>query len=126
MRNTLIMFVMFLTTTAFSQEPYVGEVIGWKFNHAPGISTRDGVITAFPKVAVDRDENTRDNTTLPTDEELTQWKAEYVAWKAAQAVVKTDSQKVQDEIDNLKLLLAAVGTAALGAAGYAAATRKKD
>ena len=26
----------------------IGEVIGWKFNHQSGMSTRDGVITEFP------------------------------------------------------------------------------
>lgn len=26
----------------------VGEVLGWKFNYAPGIRTLDGVITAWP------------------------------------------------------------------------------
>ena len=26
----------------------IAEVIGWKFNHQAGMSTRDGVITAFP------------------------------------------------------------------------------
>jgi hypothetical protein len=26
----------------------IGEVIGWKFNHQEGMSTRDGVITEFP------------------------------------------------------------------------------
>ncbi len=26
----------------------IGEVIGWKFDHQSGMSTRDGVITEFP------------------------------------------------------------------------------
>ena len=26
----------------------ISEVIGWKFNHQPGMRTRDGVITEFP------------------------------------------------------------------------------
>ena len=26
----------------------IGAVIGWKFNHQSGMSTRDGVITEFP------------------------------------------------------------------------------
>jgi hypothetical protein len=31
-----------------SSMTYIGEVIGWKFNHQAGMSTKAGKITAFP------------------------------------------------------------------------------
>ena len=45
----------------------IGEVIGWKFNHQSGMSTSDGVITAFPGG-------------IPTQAEQDLWTAEYEAY----------------------------------------------
>ena len=42
----------------------IAQVIGWKFNHQAGMSTRDGVITAFPNG-------------IPTQAEQDLWTAEY-------------------------------------------------
>ncbi len=44
----------------------IGEVIGWKFNHQSGMSTSDGVITAFPGG-------------IPTQADQDLWTAEYDA-----------------------------------------------
>ena len=45
----------------------IGEAIGWKFNHQQGMSTREGVITAFPGG-------------IPTQAEQDLWTAEYEAY----------------------------------------------
>ena len=45
----------------------IGEVIGWKFNHQQGMSTREGVITAFPGG-------------IPTQAAQDLWTAEYEAY----------------------------------------------
>ena len=56
----------------------IGAVIGWKFNNQQGMSTREGVITAFPGG-------------IPTQAEQDLWTAEYEAylptkaWKQAMA-----------------------------------------
>jgi hypothetical protein len=44
----------------------ISEVIGWKFNHQPGMMTRDGVITQFPGG-------------IPSQEDQATWTAEYEA-----------------------------------------------
>ena len=44
----------------------IAEVIGWKFNHQPGMSTRDGVITEFPGG-------------IPSAQDQATWTAEYDA-----------------------------------------------
>lgn len=44
----------------------IGAVIGWKFNHQSGMSTSDGIITAFPNG-------------IPTQAEQDKWTAEYEA-----------------------------------------------
>ena len=55
---------------------HIGTVIGWKFNHQPGMVTRDGVITEFPGG-------------IPSQAEQDAWTAEYDAlqptrdWEAA-------------------------------------------
>jgi len=60
----------------------IATVIGWKFNHQQGMSTRDGVITAFPGG-------------IPSQADQDKWTAEYDAlqgmrdWK--DAMQKTDS-----------------------------------
>ena len=42
----------------------IAEVIGWKFNHQPGMSTRDNVITEFPGG-------------IPSEADQLKWTAEY-------------------------------------------------
>ena len=62
----------------------IGIVIGWKFNHQEGMSTRDGVITAFPGG-------------IPSQADQDTWTAEYLVefpegydeWKAS--IEATDS-----------------------------------
>lgn len=49
----------------------LGAVIGWKFDHRPGMSTADGVITEWPE------------ETKPTDAEIATWTAEYEAHLAS-------------------------------------------
>ena len=48
----------------------IGTVIGWKFNHQPGMSTRDGVITEFPGG-------------IPTQADQDTWATEYEAHVSA-------------------------------------------
>lgn len=49
-----------------------GDVIGWKTNHHPGITTRDGVIISWPG-----------DSPFPEPDQATydQWEAEYLAAK---------------------------------------------
>jgi hypothetical protein len=60
---------------------YIGEVIGWKFNHQPGMSTRDGIITEFPGG-------------IPSQELQEQWTAEYETHIANQPPVLTEKQRL--------------------------------
>jgi len=48
----------------------IAEVIGWKFNHQPGMTTKDGVITELPG-------------DTPSQADQDKWTAEYKTWKAA-------------------------------------------
>lgn len=48
----------------------IAEVIGWKFNHQPGMSTRSGVITGFPGG-------------IPSQAEQDTWRLEYEAHLSA-------------------------------------------
>lgn len=50
----------------------IGAVIGWKFDHQPGMSTRDGVITAFPGG-------------IPSKADQDKWTKEYEAYVSANA-----------------------------------------
>ena len=52
------------------QDIRLGEALGWKFNHQSGITTRDGMLTAFPG-------------TRPTDTEQAQYVSEYVVYLAS-------------------------------------------
>jgi len=62
----------------------IGAVIGWKHNHQPGMSTRDGVITEFPGG-------------IPSQADQDTWTAEYLVefpegydeWK--ESIQATDS-----------------------------------
>ena len=56
----------------------IGEVIGWKFSHQPGMVTRDGVITEFPGG-------------IPSQADQDTWTAEYETWKT-----------IMDEIERLE------------------------
>jgi hypothetical protein len=47
----------------------LGSLLGWKFDNAPGIVTRDGVLTEWPSGLGPR----------PTDDQITTWTAEYEA-----------------------------------------------
>ena len=57
----------------------IAEVIGWKFDYQPGMSTMDGVITEFPGG-------------IPSQADQNKWTAEYEAqiptmeWKEKMAV----------------------------------------
>ena len=63
----------------------IAVVIGWKFNHQEGMSTRDGVITAFPGG-------------IPSQADQDAWKEEYLVefpegydeWK--ESMVESDRQ----------------------------------
>ena len=48
----------------------IGEVIGWKFSHQQGMTTKDGVIIEFPGG-------------IPSQSDQDTWTAEYEAWKSA-------------------------------------------
>jgi len=63
----------------------IAEVIGWKFNHQPGMRTVNGVITEFPGG-------------IPTQAEQDTWTAEYLARnilseRVDQAFPETDSAR---------------------------------
>lgn len=49
----------------------IGEVLGWKFDHAEGIVTRDGVITEWPAGL--------NGGVTPSDADIVTWTAEYEA-----------------------------------------------
>ena len=74
----------------------IGEVIGWKFNHQQGMSTREGVITAFPGG-------------IPTQAEQDLWTAEYEAylptkaWKESMAGTDAIPRWADDIFDALPL-----------------------
>ena len=50
----------------------IGDIIGWKFNHQPGMCTRAGKITAFPGG-------------IPSQVDQSAWTAEYEAHVQANA-----------------------------------------
>lgn len=68
----------------------IGAVLGWKFNHTPGIMTRDEVITQWPEAL----------GPLPTQAQLDTWVVEYEAYldgekqKADADKAKKDKAKV--------------------------------
>ncbi len=74
----------------------IGEVIGWKFNHQPGMVTREGVITEFPGG-------------IPTQAEQDLWTAEYEAylptkaWEKAMAGTDAIPRWAEDIFDALPL-----------------------
>jgi len=67
----------------------ISIVIGWKFNHQPGMSTIDGVITEFPGG-------------VPSQADQDEWTAEYVAHLAATSYVDDRREaygSVGDQLD---------------------------
>ena len=86
-----------------------GEVLGWKFNHAQGICTIDGVVTAFPKICTSRNGVVRNNPALPSDVELAQWTSEYTTWKAAQPTLLTLEQRLANLEATQAALVSKVG-----------------
>ena len=50
----------------------IGTVIGWKFNHQSGMTTKDGVITNFPNG-------------IPSQADQDKWTKEYEAYLSANA-----------------------------------------
>lgn len=74
---------------------YIGTVLGWKFNHEPGITTVDGVIKEWPKVL----------GPLPTKEQLELWSAEYdfaqVAIVQAEAAEKAKKEQAAKDLKDL-------------------------
>ena len=67
----------------------IGAVIGWKFNNQDGMSTSDGVITAFPNG-------------IPSQSDQDTWTAEYNAHIIATAYARSRKAKYdllnQDEM----------------------------
>ena len=72
---------------------YIGQVLDWKFNSAPGIVTRAGEITEWPEALGAR----------PTTEQIAKWTVECQAAldAAAQAEADKIAAKAQAIIDNL-------------------------
>ena len=70
-----------------------GAILGWKFNHAPGICTVDGVITGWPEAL----------GPLPTPEQLTTWEAEYATYQQtlADAATADAAAKTEAQADNV-------------------------
>ena len=65
----------------------ISDVIGWKFNHQPGMTVRGNEITEFPG-------------TMPTDAEIATYTAEYEAHLAdTQYQRDRDYGSVQDQLD---------------------------
>ena len=71
----------------------IGQVIGWKFNHQPGMVTRDGVITKFPGG-------------IPSQADQDTWTAEYLvkfpegydAWKDSMEATDSSMPRYAEDI----------------------------
>ena len=74
----------------------IGEVIGWKFNHQDGMTTKAGIITEFPGG-------------IPSQVDQSAWTAEYEAylptkaWKQAMAGTDAIPRWAEDIFDALPL-----------------------
>ena len=69
----------------------IGAVIGWKFKHQEGMTTREGVITEFPGG-------------IPSDEDQAKWLKEYEDHLAAteyQLKRKAEYPSFEDQFDEL-------------------------
>lgn len=65
-----------------------GAILGWKFNHAPGICTIDGVITEWPAAL----------GPVPTQAQLNSWAAEYDTYLAARQAQKNADAVAHEEV----------------------------
>lgn len=63
-----------------------GAILGWKFGHAEGIKTVDGVIAEWPDALGAK----------PTSQQVDSWGVEYDAWKAARS--KREARRLQEVI----------------------------
>ena len=69
---------------------HIADVIGWKFDHQPGMVTRDGVITEFPGG-------------IPSQADQDAWTAEYDAlqptrdWEAQMAETDKDMPRWMED-----------------------------
>tara|TARA_R110000803_G_scaffold150716_1_gene215961 strand:- start:106 stop:390 length:285 start_codon:yes stop_codon:yes gene_type:complete len=69
----------------------IAQVIGWKFNNQAGMSTSDGVITAFPGG-------------IPTQADQDLWTSEYEDYISANAykeLRRAEYDSVGDQLDDL-------------------------
>jgi hypothetical protein len=64
-----------------------GMILGWKYNHAPGITTVDGVIRDWPEALGKK----------PTKAQIDAMGVEYDAWKAAKS--QREVRRIQEVID---------------------------
>ena len=67
----------------------IATVIGWKFNHQEGMSTRDGVITEFPGG-------------IPSAEDQATWTTQYESYLASTAYIakrKADYKSLEEQAD---------------------------
>jgi len=72
---------------------HIMNVIGWKFNHQEGMSTRDGVITAFPGgIPSQADQDTW------TAEYLVQFPEGYEEWKESMQATDFDMPRYAEDI----------------------------
>ena len=85
------------------KHPLVGAIIGWKFNHTPGMSTVDGEIVKWPESLGSQ----------PTQENLDTWATEYETFiaereaSAKEASASADTKLLalgltDDEIQSLR------------------------
>ena len=72
----------------------LGAVLGWKFNHTPGIRTENNIITDWPTGVLGPQ---------PTPAQISTYSDEYDAAMTAIAQAQADKEaaKTQDIIDNL-------------------------
>jgi len=69
----------------------IAQVIGWKFNHQPGMCTKNGVITAFPGG-------------IPSQADQDKWTKEYEEYVSANAY----KEKRQAEYPSIEELVVAL------------------
>jgi len=66
----------------------IGAVIGWKFNHQSGMTTRDGVITEFPNG-------------IPSQADQDKWTKEYEEYVSANAYKEKRKEEYPPIVDYL-------------------------
>lgn len=67
----------------------IGEVVGWKFNHTPGIMTRNKKITQWPESL----------GPIPSDAQIATWAVEYEEIEAEAELIKTKFHLVAEDRD---------------------------